>query len=108
MMKRIAVLVIMSLVLLGGCGRENSCNVVLNQNHGTITPEELSAAAVGSSSESSEDCAIVPSIGGQLLKLAYVKYSQKGRTESELDRLPKSLFSINLAKLYRDVKVAVE
>lgn len=108
MMKRIAMLVIMSLALLGGCGRENSSDLVLNGSHGTITPKEVSVAAVDSTDDSSEGYAIVPSVGGQLLKLAYVNYSKKGRTESELDQLPTSLFSQNLARLYRDVKVAVE
>ena len=107
MMKRIAMIVILSLVVLGGCEREDSCNV-LSASHGTITAEEVSAAAVDSTNDSSEGYAIVPSVGGQLLKLAYVEYSTKGRTESELNQLPTSLFSINLAKLYRDVKAVVE
>jgi|GEM_PF-4652217 len=107
MMKRIIVLVVMSLVVLIGCGREDSCNV-LSESHGTMTPEEVSAVAVDSTGNPCEGYAIVPSVGGQLLKLAYVKYSKNGRTESELDQLPTSLFSINLARLYRDVKAAVE
>lgn len=106
-MKRILILVIMSFMLLNGCGREDSCNV-LSQSCGTLTPEEVSVAAVDSTNDSSEGYAIIPSVGGQLLKLAYVEYSKKGRTESELDQLPTSLFSINLTKLYRDVKATVE
>jgi len=106
-MKNILILVIMSFMVLNGCGREDSCNV-LSESCGTITAEEVSAAAVDSASDSSEGYAIVPSVGGQLLKLAYLEYSQKGCTESELDQLPTSLFSINLARLYRDVKAAAE
>jgi len=107
MMKRIIVLVIMPLMVLSGCGREDSCNI-LSESCGTITAEEVSAAPADSTADSSEDFAIIPCVGGQLLKLAYVEYSAKGRTETELDQLPTSLFSKNLAKLYRDVKAAVE
>jgi uncharacterized protein YceK len=107
MMKSIVILVIMMFMVLSGCGRENSCNIV-SESHGTITAEEVSAAAVDSMADLSEGYAIIPSVGGQLLKLAYVEYSRKGRTDTELDQLPTSLFSVNLAKLYRDVKAVAE
>lgn len=106
-MKRIVMLVITLLIVLSGCGREDNCNV-LSESRGKITPGEVSIAAVDSTGDLSEGYAIVPFVGGQLLKLAYVRYSKNGPTESELDQLPTSPFSTNLAKLYRDVKVAVE
>lgn len=107
MMRILAILAMMLAVVLGSCGHENSCDVS-TESHGTIAAEEVSEFAADSTSESSEGATIVASVGGQLLRLAYAKYSDRGGTESELNQLPKSLFTINLVRLYRDMNTAVE
>ena len=106
-MNRIGIFVIMAFIVLSGCGRENSCSVV-TKSCGTISPEEVGGAVADSTAGVDENCAIIPSVGGQLLKLAYVEYSLRGGTQSELAQLPTSQFALNLARLYRDVRAAVE
>ncbi len=106
-MTKTVLLLIMLLGTFCGCGRERLCG--LNQeNTPGVSVEEVSAIAQGLADETPETFPIVYGIGGQLLRAAYDDYRSRGLGAEEIERLPKTPFSDNLARLYRDLESVAE
>lgn len=105
-MNKLGILVLM-MIIFSGCSREQVCGVG-DTEVTKVTAEDVSVSVGDSEDDTHEIPATIGNIGGQLLKIAYDEYHEKGLGEKDIGRLPESRFRDNLMRLYRDVESVIE